>query len=217
MNVSDDKTITFRFATLKKLMQVVEIEEIVNYDKFKNWFNYKYDISEQETSFFSELIKTHIIYLSSYNEISLTIKFIGPILNKVKFITKKFKDWYGYKMESKLNNYTLKGEPDLIIATGIDEPEIPYFFLQEYKKTINSTGNPKYQVLAEMLAAISLNKSNIIRGSYIIGQYWKFIILEKLENGSYEYFISESFDSLKLKDLIQIYINLQAVKALYCK
>ncbi len=68
-----------------------------------------------------------------------------------------------------------------------------------------------------MLAAMTLNNTNTIRGGYIIGRLWNFITLEKLENGNYEYFVSNGFDCLKFIDLKQIYINLQAVKFLYCK
>ena len=63
-----------------------------------------------------------------------------------------------------------------------------------------------------MLATLALNNTNTIRGSYVIGQIWKFVILEKLENGDYEYFVSKSFDCLDFDNLKQIYINLQAVK-----
>ncbi len=120
-------------------------------------------------------------------------------------------------MRCKLNNYFLNGEPDFVVATGIEEPKTPYFFLQEYKKSVNPTGNPEFQVLATMLTAMTLNNTNEIKGGFIIGRTWTFIILEKLENDNYEYFVSDGFDCLRFSDLKQIYINLQAVKFLYCK
>ena len=52
----------------------------------------------------------------------------------------------------------------------------------------------------------------MIRGAYVIGRNWNFVILEKLENGNYEYFVSKTFDCLNFDSLKQIYINLQAVK-----
>ncbi len=33
-----------------------------------------------------------------------------------------------------------------------------------------------------MLAAMTLNKTKTIKGGYIIGRFWNFVILEKLEN-----------------------------------
>ncbi len=212
-----EKKLSFRKATIEKLMEIVDIKRIPAKNKFNKWFDYKYKLSEDETIFLENLIEENELFLTLYNEQTLTVKFIGLILNKVKFSNKGIKDWYGYNMRCKLNNYILNGEPDFTVATGISIPKIPYFFLQEYKKSVNPTGNPEFQVLATMLTAMTLNNTNEIKGGFIIGRTWTFIILEKLENDNYEYFVSDGFDCLRFSDLKQIYINLQAVKFLYCK
>ena len=215
--LDNKKTLTFRNATLSKLKKIVNIKHIFKKGKFDSWFTYKYVLSDEENVFLEDLITNNRLSLARYNETKLTAKFIAPILNKVNFDSEEFTDWYGCKINCKLNDHSLSGEPDYIVATGIDVPEKPFFFLQEYKRAINPTGNPQDQVLAAMLAAMTLNNTNTIRGGYIIGRLWNFITLEKLENGNYEYFVSNGFDCLKFIDLKQIYINLQAVKFLYCK
>ncbi len=68
-----------------------------------------------------------------------------------------------------------------------------------------------------MLTALTLNKKNKIVGGYVIGRYWNFLILEKLENGDYEYFVSKGLDGLYFDDMKKIYIILKAVKHKYCK
>ncbi len=73
------------------------------------------------------------------------------------------------------------------------------------------------QLIAEMLVAMKINNKDKIQGCYIIRQHWFFLILEKLENEKYEYFVSKSFDCLDTEKLKQIYVNLQAVKVLFCK
>ncbi len=47
---------------------------------------------------------------------------------------------------------------------------------------------------------------------YNIGKLWNFVILEKINDGKYKYHESESYNCLKITELKQIYINLQAVK-----
>ncbi len=209
--------ISFGFINLKKLNKIVNIQRVINDKKFDEWFNYNYKISEEENKFLKYLINSRKLYLPYYNEQKLSMKFIAPILNKVDFCFANIQDWYSSEISCELNGFLLKGKPYLMVATGIETPEKPYFFLQEYKKSINSKGNPEFQVLAAMITAIELNKNNKIIGSFVIGQYWKFIILEKIEIEKYEYFVSESFDSLKLNDLKKIYNNLQSLKFLYCK
>ncbi len=212
-----EKVLNFRSSTLEKLMEIVNIEDAYEKSKFDEWFTYKYDLKKEEENFIEKLIKKNRSFLHSYNEQTLTVKFIGQILNKIEFSNKFVKDWYGYSMSCKLNGWSLIGNPDFFVATGIEEPRTPYFFLQEYKREIKSSGHPKYQVLAAMLTALTLNKKNKIVGGYIIGRYWNFLILEKLENGDYKYFLSKGLDCLDFDDLKKIYIILQAVKYLYCK
>lgn len=56
-----------------------------------------------------------------------------------------------------------------------------------------------------------------MRGAYIIAQQWRFVILKKTGENTYEYYVSLIFDSANIEDLQRIYSNLQAVKALFCE
>ena len=86
-----------------------------------------------------------------------------------------------------------------------------YFFIQEFKKGIKGS-DPEPQLLAELIAGLELNTWQIIRGAYIVGAIWNFVILEKLGKDKYQYFVSENFDSSKIGDLKGIYQNLVFVK-----
>jgi len=59
--------------------------------------------------------------------------------------------------------------------------------------------------------AMENNKVNQMKGAYNIGRIWAFIIMDKYENGKYK------FQTCKIDELKQIYINLKAVKHKYCK
>ena len=144
------------------------------------------------------------------------MKFLSFILNRIDFYSDGVKDWYERGLKCKVGNIMFNGTTDFMVATGLTEPKKPYFFIQEFKKTKISS-LPLPQLLAEMIVAIELNNENSIFGAYIIGKRWDFVYLEKVEENSYRYSISESFDSFKLRDLNAIYKNLQAVKNLYCK
>jgi hypothetical protein len=66
--------------------------------------------------------------------------------------------------------------------------------------------------LAELIAAVELNDVQSIKGAYIIGSNWSFVILNKLEQHKYQYSISKNYDSTDLDKLMGIYKNLQFVK-----
>jgi len=208
---------SYNFSSIKysDLEQIVSIISKIDDAKFGEWFGFIYEIGDLDTEFLQNLITKHRRRLASYMEEDLKAKFLIPILNRVDFMTNYFQDWYEPTFGGLVNGYELKGFVDYMIAKGETEPKNPYFFIQEFKPSTPDR-NPEYQLLAEMLVAIEKNERTIFRGGYIIGQYWKFVILEKIGENQFEYFVSESFDALKINDLKQIYIILQAVKHKYC-
>ena len=210
------KELTFRNATFSDLEKIVAIEKKYDENKFDKWFSFKYDLSNSEEIFFQKLITENRLTLSAYNEEQLKMKFIGPLLYKVSYFFDDIKDWYEYSLTATVNGTVLKGKTDFMLARGFKKPKKPFFFIQEFKQDKNLI-DPEDQLLAELIAAMQINNSKIMQGAFIQGERWNFLILEKLEAGNYEYFVSEGFDCLKIKDLKQIYINLQAVKKLFCK
>ncbi len=204
-----------RLADLESMVELLLANDQKHKNKFDDWFGFPYKFSSSEGAFLKRLIQKHHRRLTSYSEEKLKIKFIGAILNQVDFDNEPIQDWYEPSFSGKVNQAYIKGFVDFMVAKGSDVPKNPYFFIQEFKPSIPDQ-HPEPQLLAEMLVAIERNQKTIFRGGYIIGQYWKFVILEKIKENTFEYFVSESFDSLKLPELKQIYINLQAVKLKYC-
>jgi hypothetical protein len=209
---------SYNFSTIKfsNLENIVSIKVVDNDQKFNDWFETLYEISEEESVFLSKLIKKHKTRIAFYMEEDLKAKYIIPILNMVDFMVAPVTDWYDSILVGMVNGVEIKGFADFMVATGFDEAKKPYFFIQEFKPSVPDR-NPEVQLLAELLIAIEKNQTTIMRGGYIVGQLWKFVILEKIGENQFQYFVSKSFDSLDLPDLKQIYIILQAVKHKYCQ
>ncbi len=165
---------------------------------------------------FVNLIADNEMELDRYLEEELKMLFIAPILNAISFQCNGVKVWLERELSFERDNLSIYGKTDFMLAKGWIKPEKPLFFIQEYKKSIPN-GDPKWQLLAEMLVALEQSEdTDEILGSYIFGRYWYFIKLSKVDN-RYIFSISESYDSLKIVDLEVIYKNLQAIKQLYCK
>ncbi len=209
---------SYNFSNIKfsDLDEIVDIKVVDNDAKFDEWFETPYQINDEEALFFKNLIKIHKTRMFAYMEEDLKMKFLSPILNKVAFMTDTHSDWYDASLSGIVNGIEIKGFTDFMVASGTENPKKPYFFIQEFKPSTPDK-DPRIQLLGELLVAIEKNKTTMIRGGYIIGQNWRFVILEKIAENQFEYFISKQFDSLDLEDLKQIYIILQAVKHKYCK
>ncbi len=209
---------SYSFSNIKfsELKQIVPIKKTNNQDKFVEWFTAPFEINEVDSVFLEKLIKKHSLYVPSYSEEDLKVKFIAPILNQIDFIQENINDFYNASLTAIVNGVELNGFADYMVAKGTDEPEQPYFFLQEFKPS--QVGKKvDDQLFAELVAAIAKNDTNLMRGCYIIGQNWRFVIMEKDQNNNYFAYISDQLDSLKIVDLLQIYKNLQIVKLHYCQ
>ncbi len=203
---------TVQYADLKK---IVDLNQQTAGNVFDEWFNFDYSLSDEEIKFLKDLISENEFYLSSYTEEELKMNFIGLLLHKIYFRRNGNRDWFERPLIATINNEVIGGLVDFMVAKGEENPVSPYFFIQEFKKEGKSS-HPKNQLLASMLVATHLNKTNLMRGAYVIGRNWNFVIFEKMDKNSYQFFISESFDCLSFKGLTQIYKNLQAIKLVYC-
>ena len=175
----------------------------------------KITISKDSESLLNKLISEHKSNFIDYSEEEIKMLFISPILRDISLRGNGIREWFERKLSFEFDNIILSGKTDFMLASGTIIPEEPYFFIQEYKKSIPN-GHPKWQLLAELLVAININGNKEIIGSYNIGQYWHFVKLIK-EDDKYILYSSDSYDSLKINDLIIIYKNLLAVKKLYCE
>ncbi len=139
------------------------------------------------------------------------------MLNRVYFYGENYREWFQPKISGIVNGYELSGNLDYMVADGTEEPETPYFFIHEFKKSVPIPKHPKGQLFAQMIVAIENNKTKEMRGAYNIDKWWTFVVIEKISTWKYKYHESEYFNCLKITELKQIYTNLQAVKSKYCK
>ncbi|MCK5521686.1 MAG: hypothetical protein KAI83_01005 [Thiomargarita sp.] len=207
-------TYSFSKISFSELKNLVEIKPKLNYDKFNHWFNDENIIlNDKDTLFLKNLIDKNIFFLENYKEEDLKVKFITPILNRIDFINidKEIRDFYDENLFYQTDQFILNGETDFVVAKGYFYSEKPYFFIQEFKKS-KTAKDPEPQLLAELIAAIELNDFTTIKGAFIIGAIWNFVILEKLEINKYQYFVSRNYDSTDLEKLKGIYKNLLFVK-----
>ncbi len=208
--------IIFQTAILDDLVKIVDLKQLHKREIFEEWFNFQYLLSDEEANYLQNLITENFDFLSFCSEEDLKMEFISPIIKKIKFRTKDKRGFYDKPLKAKINGVEFSGKTDFMFAMGIKIPQKPYFFIQEFKQTKHSV-DTEDQLLAEMLVAIELNKTDIMRGAYIIGRHWNFVILQKIAENSYQYFVSDSCDSLTFRGLKQIFVCLQAVKLKYCE
>jgi len=206
---------SFKFSKISEsdLDNILNIEQKFTENKFDFWFNSEIKISKEILEFLKSLIKKNRDLIYSFNEEDLKIHFLSPLFFKIDFksFEKEFRDFYNEQIIYKTDKFIFNGEVDFVLAKGLKRSKTPYFFIQEFKRG-KKNSDPEPQLLAELIAGLEISNLSEIKGAFIIGAIWNFVILEKLGKDSYRYFVSENFDSTKIDDLTKIYKNLVFIK-----
>jgi len=209
------KIVSYSFSktSYEKLQELVDVN--LNFDEsiFDKWFNNNIKLNDNVEPFLVKLLKKEAFILKYYNEEDLKMYFLSQIFNHIDFkmMDRNFRFFSEENLKYETDKFILNGTPDFFIARGLDKPKKPYFFIQEFKQEKGIT-DPEYQLLAELICGVELNNWKFMKGAYIRGINWRFMILERLKKHKYRYFVSKSFDSTRIEDLKAIYKNLLFVK-----
>ena len=212
----EDKKIKVSFskATEKKLEECVNIKRnFIVKNKFIKWFDFNYNLSEEEVNLLKNLIERYGDFLNNYKEETLKAHFVIPILNQVNFLLFEYEcsGLYEEDLTYETDRFIFTGTTDFVVSKGLVKAEKPYFFIQEFKSN-NGDSYVEHQLVAELIAGVELNNWKEIKGCYIKGTNWNFVILEKLGENRYQYFVSREFLSTNINDLKDIFKNLLFVK-----
>ena len=206
-------TYSFSKITDFELKNLVDIKKSFKDEIFNLWLNNNINILNENILFLEKLLFKYGKFLKGFKEETLKANFIIPIINRVDFqsIEYEISGFYENIISYKTDKFIFLGTTNFLVSKGLEYSEKPYFFIQEFKKGKVNT-DPEPQLLAELISAIELNNEKSMRGAYIVGAIWNFVILEKLGKDKYQYFVSENYDSSKIDDLKDIYKNLLFVK-----
>lgn len=159
-----------------------------------------FDIAEQ--AIFDKCLKRAKKNINGWSEEDLKMKFIAHILDLGGFeegdgITTCFDK----SLVGVVEDVRFAVKSDFMVATGyMNVIQQPYFHFQEYKPLLNPAGEPMAQLLEAFLIAQSQNTESIpLYGVEVIGENWKFVIME-----GKNYCISPAYNAIDREDLLHI-------------
>ncbi len=205
------KTANFRDWTLSKLNKTFGLIEILNteYQKLSDWKNLatKMDISDFEAQTLNHLQKPLQWGGKGWNEFELENKFISPVIMTVGFDDRTIGYFLERYLKGVVGEYELSGIVDGMVAMGYRDPDMPFFCMHEYKRSVDNEGNPDAQTLAAMLVVQEMNgNTKPIYGLYVVGTLWNFMVLEGTK-----YCISSDYKADD-EELFDIFRMLKALK-----
>ena len=197
----------------QKMYKIFGLRKADQLEALDHWLTTLPALTEKE-KIVAEVYQTRLLEnIDIWNEQELSLGFIGPILNLVQFkIPYRLNLFAQRPISNTIDGYELIGKPDGLLASGFQEPEIPYFSFHEYKKEIDSSGDPAGQNLAAMLIGQSYNDDqHPIYGCYVVGRNWFFMVLQ-----GKQYAISKTY-SADSKEILEIVKILKALRNILFK
>jgi hypothetical protein len=198
--------------TIAEVEDTFHINSRKHQKRLTQWLNETVSLTPAEKKPLTGLRDKLQDHVWDWNEWELKGKFIFPLLLAVNFDEEQYQSFMEREISVQIDNDTLSGIVDFFVASGKRYPKHPYFFIHEFKKEHDSSGDPLGQLLITMVAAQKLNNDlNPIYGCYVMGRLWFFVVLEGLD-----YSTSLAYDATK-DDIFEIFSLLKKTKGLISK
>jgi hypothetical protein len=199
---------------INEVLDTFNLRRIKDCATLKDWMNATptpFSLAEQE---YLDILPNELIeWQYAWNEEELKMYFISLVLRMAHINEpQKIGLYYERSLSGKVNNKSISVIVDCMIATpkNSGRPDVPYFFMQEFKRTKGDTHDPEGQMLAAMILAQEQNKDGKpIYGCWLQGKNWNFTTLI----GS-DYCVSSQFDATQKTDLQEIVFILRKLKTL---
>ena len=196
-----------------EVIERFNIEKQTECPTLDNWLAVSGILTEGQQEILSEAQAEMKLVGRDWNEEELKMNFVALVFFVAKLnVPKKIRVFYERKLAGEVEGIPISVKIDGMLATptNANRPKSPYFFLQEFKRSLGDDHDPEGQMLAAMILAQELNKDGRpLYGCWLQGKNWNFTTLE-----GKNYCVSKQFDATDMIDLQQIVFILRQLKEL---
>ena len=168
---------------------------------------------EHEFAYYLEFHRQLLHVKGEYwNEEELKMNFLAHVFYVAQLVEpEKIDIFYERTLSWTFQGITERVVCDCLLAKpfGVYAPQIPYFFLQEFKKQKQNEDAEGQMLLAMLMAQAENNNGKPVYGCYLQGKFWVFTTL----HGN-NYCVSKAYDATQTDDLYQIVFMLRQLKAI---
>jgi len=200
---------TFKHWTRQDIANTFGLAIKKDCEELNDWIESDEDISEEVRRDLIRLQERLRGNVDNWNEQELIVKFIALLIDKINYDSDLYKSFANRRLSGEIDEETVSGEVDLMIASGQFEPQKPYFCLHEYKKEKGADNDPLGQLIIAMMTAQAVNDdADVIYGTYVMGRSWYFLTLKDRE-----YCISDAYLATR-DDIFTIFKILKKLKGI---
>jgi hypothetical protein len=194
-----------------EVIERFNIEKQSECDVLNDWLNVSGTLNNIEEYILDKAQKDIKLTGRDWNEEELKMNFVALVFFVASLnVPKKIQVFYERRLSGEVDGIAISVKVDGMLATptNANRPKTPYFFLQEFKRSLGDDHDPEGQMLAAMILAQELNKDHKpIYGCWLQGKFWNFTTLI-----SRNYCVSRTYDATNIKDLQEIVLILRKLK-----
>ena len=212
-------TKAFRDWKFEEVQRTFGIRRLFDYPPLDKLLDTYHEPIPQTKAILEELRQELLYTIDTLNEEELKVYFIGPLLRLIPFRTGERRPFLDRPMTFSYGGVSTPvmpdrdvqetgGKVDWMLAEGIQDPRQPYyFFIHEYKKEIDASGDPLGQLLIAMMGARQLNEGVFpLYGCYVLGRNWFFVVLD-----NDQYAVSDALVATQ-EDIFRVYSVLEEIR-----
>ncbi|MCI5140932.1 MAG: hypothetical protein D3909_04230 [Candidatus Electrothrix sp. ATG1] len=197
--------------TIAEVEETFDLRLCKEYELLNRWLDTSgtASLAPDEEHLLTEFRAKLLDHIWDWNEWELKGKFIFPLLAAVNFDEEQYQSFIEREISVKIEDDVLSGKVDFLVANGKRYPKHPYFFIHEFKKEHEASGDPLGQLIITMVAAQKLNNDGKpVYGCYVMGRLWFFVVLD-----GQDYANSLAYDATK-DDINEIFRLLKKSKGI---
>jgi hypothetical protein len=196
-----------------EVIERFNIEKQADCAILNEWINVSGTLTTGQQEILNEAQEDIKLVGRDWNEEELKMNFVALVFFVAKLnVPKKIRIFYERRINGEVDGIPISVKVDGMLATptNANRPKTPYFFLQEFKRSLGDDHDPEGQMLAAMILSQELNKDNKpLYGCWLQGKNWNFTTLTDKN-----YCVSKQFDATEMEDLQQIVFILRKLKDL---
>jgi hypothetical protein len=196
-----------------EVIERFNIEKQADCAVLNDWLNVSGTLTTGQQEILNEAQEDIKLVGRDWNEEELKMNFVALVFFVAKLnVPKKIRIFYERRINGEVDGIPVSVKVDGMLATptNANRPKTPYFFLQEFKRSLGDDHDPEGQMLAAMILSQELNKDNKpLYGCWLQGKNWNFTTLTDKN-----YCVSKQFDATEMEDLQQIVFILRKLKDL---
>ncbi|WP_420208303.1 hypothetical protein [Candidatus Electronema sp. JC] len=198
--------------TIAEVEETFALNPCKQLESLNQWLDATASLAPDEQDLIAELREKLLDHVWDWNESELKGKFIFPLLAAVNFDEEQYQSFIEREISMAIDNDTISGVVDFFVASGKRYPKHPYFFIHEFKKEREASGDPLGQLIVTMVAAQKLNNDGKpVYGCYVMDRLWFFVVLQ-----GKDYAGSLAYDATK-DDIKEIFSILKKMKEFILK